>query len=391
MKTRRQEGHIFKDAGYWYVRFYQDEIGESGQIVRRQRAKKLARVSEYRSKKSVEPLRDEMLERLQVNSPHYNPESTMTIAGFVKEHFFPHHVSQLKPSVRPSYECNWKKHLEPVCGQIRLRDFRTSDGERVMRELVRRNLGRNTVRHCKSILSGIFSEAIRLGVLDTGNPVREVRIPSSKLRPPEETGAYSLEEITRMLRNLIGPARAIIAVFAYTGLRKGEVAALRWESWRDGALWVEQSAWRTQLTDPKSVKSKSPVPVIAPLAAILSEHLNGRAEGLMFRSSRGTPLNLDNFAKRTIRPLLEKLGIGWHGFHAFRRGLATNLNEMGVDPKVVQAIMRHADFQTTMNHYVKAVPESARKAMEGLERLICSQYAVEKDLDRCETPVTRLN
>ncbi len=38
-------------------------------------------------------------------------------------------------------------------------------------------------------------------------------------------------------------------------------------------------------------------------------------------------------------------------------------------PKDLQAILRHADFQTTMNHYVKAIPESARKAMESLEQL----------------------
>ncbi len=379
MKTRRQEGHIFRDAGCWYVRFYQDEIGENGQIVRRQRARQLAKVSEYRSKKSVEPLRDELFERLQLNSPNYNPESTMTISRFVTEHFFPNHVSQLKPSVRAPYECNWTKHLEPLCGQIRLRDFRTSDADRIMRELAKRRLGRNTVRHCKSILSGIFSEAIRLGVLDTGNPVREVRIPTSKLTPPRETYAYTLDEITKMLRNLIGPAKAIIAVFAYTGLRKAEVAALRCKSWRDGALWVEQSCWRGQFAEPKSTKSKAAVPVIAPLAKILEEHLNGRDEGPVFQSRKGTPLNLDNFAKRTIRPVLEKLGLGWYGFHAFRRGLATNLNQMGVDPKVLQAILRHADFQTTMNHYVKAVPESARKAMEGLEQLICSQYAVDED------------
>ena len=60
---------------------------------------------------------------------------------------------------------------------------------------------------------------------------------------------------------------------------------------------------------------------------------------------KGTPLNLDNFAKRKIRPMLERLGLGWYGFHAFRRGLATKLNQLGVDPKDVQAILRQADFQ----------------------------------------------
>ena len=178
-----------------------------------------------------------------------------------------------------------------------------------------------------------------------------------------------------MLKNIIGPARAVIAVFAYTGLRKGEVAALRWENWRDGLLWVEQSAWRGQFTDPKSHRSKAPVPVIGPLAKILEEYRAGQTEGLVFRSSRGTPLNLENFARRTVRPLLEKFELPWYGWHAFRRGLATNLNQIGVDPKDVQAILRHADFQTTMNHYVKAVPESVKRAMERFETLLCTNCA----------------
>ena len=216
-------------------------------------------------------------------------------------------------------------------------------------------------------------------MLDTGNPVREVRIPTRKLAPPEETYAYTLEEITTMLRNLSGSARAVIAVFAYTGLRKSEVSTLQCESWRNGALWVEHSCWRGQFTEPKSNKSKAAVPVIAPLAKILEEHLNGRTKGLVFQSRKGTPLNLDNFAKRTIRPVLKKLELEWYGFHAFRRGLATNLEQLRVAPKHIQAILRHADFQTSMDHHVKAVPESAKKAMESLEQLICSQYAVNED------------
>jgi integrase len=139
---------------------------------------------------------------------------------------------------------------------------------------------------------------------------------------------------------------------------------------------VEKSCWRRQFTEPKSRKSKAPVPVIAPLAKMLQEHLGGRTEGLIFSSRKGTPLHLDNFAKRTVRPVLEKLELGWYGWHAFRRGLGTNLNQLGVEPKDIQAILRHADFQTTMNFYVKSVPKSAQKAMENLELLICSQYAV---------------
>ena len=155
------------------------------------------------------------------------------------------------------------------------------------------NMGRNTIKRLKSLLSGIFSEAIRLGVLSPGNPMREVRIPSTPLHRPEETSAYTPEQVPVMLSNVIGPVRAVIAVFAYTGLRKGEVAALRWGNWGDGLLWVEQTAWRWQFTDSKPPRSKAPVPLIGPLAQILAECRTGETEGLMFRSSKGTPLNLE--------------------------------------------------------------------------------------------------
>jgi len=115
--------------------------------------------------------------------------------------------------------------------------------------------------------------------------------------------------------------------------------------------------------------------VIASLGEVLEEYRAGRTEGLMFESRKGSPLNLDNFAKRTIRPLFAKLKLPWHRWHAFRRGLATNLNAIGVDPKDIQAILRHADFQTTMNHYVKSVPESVKHAMERLETLVCTTCA----------------
>jgi hypothetical protein len=45
---------------------------------------------------------------------------------------------------------------------------------------------------------------------------------------------------------------------------------------------------------------------------------------------------------------------------------------MGVDSKDVQAILRHSDFQTTINHYVNSVPESVQQAMERFETLLCS-------------------
>ncbi len=55
----------------------------------------------------------------------------------------------------------------------------------------------------------------------------------------------------------------------------------------------------------------------------------------------------------------------WHGWHAFRRGIATTLYELGVPDKTIQDILRHANLKTTMGIYVKARREKSVAAMVG--------------------------
>ena len=67
----------------------------------------------------------------------------------------------------------------------------------------------------------------------------------------------------------------------------------------------------------------------------------------MFPNTIGGALDLDNLADRVIKPILKANGLEWKGWHAYRRGLATNLHELGVPDIVIQAILRHEDIRTT--------------------------------------------
>ncbi len=78
-------------------------------------------------------------------------------------------------------------------------------------------------------------------------------------------------------------------------------------------------------------------------------------------------IRLDVLAREVIRPALEAEKIPWYGWHAFRRGLATNLHRLGVSDKVIQQILRPANVTTTINIYVKMVTQDAEEAMRKLE------------------------
>jgi integrase len=98
----------------------------------------------------------------------------------------------------------------------------------------------------------------------------------------------------------------------------------------------------------------------------------------MFPNTIGGALDLDNLADRVIKPVFKANRLKWKGWHAYRRGLATNLHELGVPDKVIQAILRHEDVSTTQRSYIKTVPQVVTEGMNQLEAKIARAAVVQQ-------------
>jgi integrase len=254
-------------------------------------------------------------------------------------------------------------------------------------------LRRSTLHHLRSLLSAIFRHAIQQGYLAGANPVREANIPTAP--EGDETYAYSLPEVMSMLQLLPDPARTIVAVAAFLGLRRSEIRGLEWPDYAGEEIRVLRSVWESVVSEPKTRKSKAPVPVIRPVQQMVNQfrlRLGNPAKGPIFANMKGTPLSLNNVLNRQILPVLNAcVRCGkvakdhgrevhnyerdlsrpeWHGFHAFRRGLATNLHDLGVDDKTIQAILRHSTVAVTQNSYIKTLSAQSIAAMQQLEKLV---------------------
>jgi integrase len=390
---RQQKGYVFHKGRSWFVRFCDDVQQPDGTIKRKLVCKKLdvEHGSEYQRKKDVEPFVRELL--APINSGLLNPQSTMLVVDFVDRIYLPDYVEKhLRAATLKQYRDVWENHLKPRMGKLTLRIFRTVHGETMLAKIAEQTgLGRSSLRHCKAFLSGAFKQAKRLGILDGLNPIQDVSIPRAP--EPEETYAYSLDEIKAMLVVLSEPAWTVVLCAALTGLRKGEIRGLTWETFDGKELSVKQSVWNSVVNEPKTRRSSAPVPVIRQLADALDAH-KIRADKLakpnlpIFQAGNGKPLNLDNLARRVIVPALSPCAVCrkqerehkpeahvyqrdtslplWHGWHAFRRGLATNLHALGVDDKTIQAILRHSNVGLTMNTYVKSLTKSQVDAMDTL-------------------------
>jgi integrase len=309
----------------------------------------------------------------------------MTLIRFTEDRYLPFVESHKRISTFHGYRNMWKRYLEPR-GGIMLREFRTVDGERILESIAKEhNLTSTTLAHIKAFASGIFRYAKRQGVINSENPMRDVVLPKGK--PAGETHAYSLEEIMQMLKVLPEPASTIVAVAAFTGVRKGELRGFLWENYDGEQVLISQSFWRGCALEPKTRNSKAPVPVIAQLARLLDSHrssLGNPANGLIFLSPMGNPVNLDALAAKVIVPLVTIAGVQWHGWHAFRRGLATNLHRLGVSDKTIQRILRHSNVAVTQGCYIKTADSEATAAMRQFEQAL--EYAPNMHLSGVERP-----
>jgi integrase len=77
-----------------------------------------------------------------------------------------------------------------------------------------------------------------------------------------------------------------------------------------------------------------------------------------------TPINPGNFDRDQVKPTLKQAGVPWHGFHSFRRGLATNLHALEVQDIDIQQILRPSSVDVTRECYIKGVSATAKTNLE---------------------------
>jgi integrase len=223
-------------------------------------------------------------------------------------------------------------------------------------------------------------------------------------RPVKFKGkAYTMPEVARMLEDLepndqneertnLGyiTASEVISILALTGLRTSECRGLRWSDWDEERkiLNVQRSVWETEVGPTKTASSEDSIPIIPLCEKVLiarRARVKAKPEDYIFAGERrGTPLNFHNLQNRVIKPALEKsrmlkpdsngewkpdptTGVVWKGYHGFRRGLASNLFGLGVNPKIVAAILRHSDVGTTLQWYIQTPEAESREAMQKIE------------------------
>ena len=373
-RSRYQSGSVFvrgKRDKMYVARYYENVIGPDGRPRRIRRCLVLGLVAEVGSRRAAQARLAEILK--PINLGVHKPRVMVTFGEFVREQWKPKVFGTFKVSTRSGFDPLLSNHLLPYFESWVLSDIKPGTVQGFLSEKAQSGVGWNTLRNVRNLLSSILRTAVDWQYLEQ-NPVVKAKLPP---RPLTKPARHLLpDEVRKLVAEVPEPYRSMVVVAVLTGLRRSELFALRWGALdlEKGVLDVRESVYNGHFSTPKTRSSSRRVPLSSTVLKLLRDwkaNLESvEDKDLVFPSRNGSAYRPDNLLKRIIHPACERLKIPRVGWHAFRHTHATQLSELGENPKTAQAILGHSGLETTMLTYTHAVTETMVRAEERLAQLL---------------------
>lgn len=378
-RVRRNQG-----PDCWVFRWRETDAG--GRRVRRKVV--LGTVERYPTKSSA--MQEAASLRITINEeqPRFSQQPVSVaalITHFKKQELGPAQEDEGRAfSTRTVYSDILRLYVLPKWGDSGLRDVKAVSVEKWLRTLP---LARATKAKIRNIMSVLFNHAIRYEFLPQGkNPIAMVRQSAKRMRIPD---ILEVGELAALFGELSLRERVMVLLDAVTGLRRGELMALKWLDalFEQLELSVIRSIYRGVVGRCKTEASQKPVPLDPWIAEELLTWKRAtpynQPEDWIFASTKKKgkqPYSPDAILKRCIRPAALRAGITKHiGWHTFRRTFSTLLKANGEDVKVVQELLRHASAKITLDVYAQAVTLDKRNAQSKIAGMLREKMGAKEE------------
>ena len=301
------------------------------------------------------------------------------------------HVATLEPKTQVTYRGLLEAHVIPHLGQRRLGKLTALEVETVYATLRRKPLGSSTIYH-----------AVNLEVLGR-NVLTRVRV----AKPEKyQTQVWTPEQALRFVEYIVSDEDVMGSGIAMmlaleTGLRKGEVLGLRWQSLtlEAGMLQVTQKIQRIPglglvKGQPKTDAGRRSVPLEPTMVALLRVHKDRQAfarrqlpgwvdADLVFCTPKGTPIDPRNMTRLFARAI-KRAGVPAIRFHDLRHSYASFLLAGNVQTKLVSSVLGHATTSITTDIYQHILPGMTGEIAAKIDRLLHPPAANRQQMEEAE-------
>lgn len=272
-----------------------------------------------------------------------------------------------KPSTQKNHRHILSKHLMSRFGEKAVADVTRQEIQAYVAHLTQTGYAPKSIDHIHDVLSAILRTAVKWGH-QSENPARGVDLPTLKTVKPK--WALTIAQGSALLKALPPLARTMVGLALMTGLRRGELFALRWKSvsLEEGHLTVDEAVYEGAFGTPKTAAGLRRVPLSNATVRLLTEWKDhARAtfpEALVFSTWSGKPISPNNVLRRWVFPACAKLELPNASWLTFRRTYASWAHDKGVPGKVVAQLMGHTNADVTLNVYTQVVDGALRNAAD---------------------------
>ena len=311
-----------------------------------------------------------------------------TVAAYLAEWLTTSVEPRCRPRTVESYRETVRRYIVPAIGRRSLAKLEPSDVAAMLAGLTRRgDLSPTTVRYAYSVLRIALGRALKQG--------RVLRNVATLVDPPakahRELQPLTAEQARQLLAGTAGdltadppvPADRFHALYALalaTGMRQGELLALRWSDvdLEAGTVAVRHTLQRRtrQLAEPKTQRGRRTLRLGPESVAILrayraSQPVRGR-DAYVFATRTGAPLDSRNVTQ-DLQATLVRLGLPRQRFHDLRHAYATLMLEDGAELAVISRSLGHADLSTTADVYAHLTPAMLEREAGRIDRILGKQ------------------
>lgn len=377
-KRSNGEGTIFKRSdGRWCAAYFDKEYHRH-----------------YVYGKTQKEIKQKLKEKMsEVNASIKN--KGITVDDWMVQYLDEYKKNEVKETTYWSYVDLYEKHIKKSdVGLSELQSLTSQQLQKFYNDKKEHDYNPKTIRHIYVLINSALDKAVQIKLINE-NVNRQTVIPKKEAYTAKVLSAQEVKKILENARD--DKLYPIIALEIYTGLRKGEIMALKWEniSFDQKELYVEGSLCRVvnevkedgskcyeyRIMEPKTAKSKRVVPLLPGAIEALkmqqkmqeqdkekySEIYND--QGLVFARCDGTFLSQRAFMDK-YHAFLRCYGVSDVRFHDLRHTFATLLLEAGESPKAIQELLGHSTYSTTMDIYAHVTKKGKVNAIKKLDTLV---------------------
>jgi integrase len=310
----------------------------------------------------------------------YVGKTKTTVEEFIGQYLRDYAGPSLRVGTLKNNESMLRLYIIPHLGHLHIQDVRPLHIQQLQNRLLR-DKSPVYVFNIMRLFRQVLNIAVKWDVVPS-NPSLKIDLPRVK---KSEYTILPPERLMELLSRLCAQDKAVIALAAFAGLRRGEIFGLQWPDidLKQKKINLQRQYFLGRVMPLKTESSRMQLPICRTLSLILATwKLRSGSPHWVFPGKGGKPLYPDTWIAKHFRKILKQNLLPPMRFHDLRHTFVSILIGEGIPTADVQKLARHASYQTTVDIYRHLLPDELEKGLNHLDLLLESiEKTWKKDQD----------